>query len=108
MAADFFCFLNLGLTYFYLLIFLIATSYLLIKNRCNFNSKTKVVLFFFSILMLMQVISATLFYLDLEGWPECHQSFTYITIMNQQDIVQRVSYQFIICRMMSIYYRVKI
>ena len=44
----------------YILVFLTAISYMLIKNRCKFNKRTKVVLIVLAMSMALQACSSTL------------------------------------------------
>ena len=89
-------------------IFLIFAIYMLIKNKCKFNKRTKVVLSILLITMALQSNSAILTYLDSINKEGCGVYPLGYTILSQQHIFVIVVYSFLVCRMLSIYYKMMI
>ena len=90
-------------------LFIAAIMYMLIKNRCKFNKRTKVVMIILSITMVLQASSAALSYQNSvdKNHGVCAIYPLAYTLLSQQHIVIMIIYSFCVCRMLSIYYKME-
>ena len=92
----------------FLVIFLIFALYVLIKNKCNFNKQVNVV---FSIMLLTMAglsNSSILTFLNSLDFDGCENSHLGYTILHQCHIFVIVICTYLVCRMLSIYYKINI
>ena len=102
------CMVSLMLTALYALIFIATVIYLLILNRCKFNKRTKVVICILSMSMLLQMASSSLTYIQQQNNGFCGVYPLAYSLLAQQHIVIMIIYTFLVCRMLSIYYKMKL
>ena len=103
------CLLQLILSSCYIFFFLVAVIYMFSVNRCKFNKRTKVVISVLSLAMLLQGGASALTYIDyLHRDDICGVYPLTYTILSQQHIIVIIIYSFLVCRMLSIYYKMSI
>ena len=93
----------------YIFCFVLAVIYMFTVNRCKFNKRTKVVITILTLSMLLQGTASALTYSNysrLDGI--CGVLPLTYTILSQQHIIIIVIYSFLVCRMLSIYYKMSI
>ena len=102
------CLLQLILSSCYIFFFLVAVIYMFRVNRCKFNKRTKVVITVLSLTMLLQGGASALTYIDYLKDGICGVYPLTYTILSQQHIIVIIIYSFLVCRMLSIYYKMSI
>ena len=99
------CFFQLILSAFYTFVYVLTVIYCLIINKCKFNKRTKVVLIVLSMAMSLQAASSVLTYIKNQKEEFCGVYPITYTMICQQHIIIMIIYSFLVCRMLSIYYK---
>ena len=99
------CIFQLILSAFYIFVYVLTVIYCLIINKCKFNKRTKVVLIVLSMAMTLQAASAVLTYIKEKREGFCSVYPITYTMICQQHIIIMIIYSFLVCRMLSIYYK---
>ena len=99
------CLVQLLLSSCYMLFFSAAVIYMFAVNRCKFNKRTKVVIYVLSLSMILQGSASTITYVNYMRTDECGVFPLTYTLLSQQHIIIIIIYSFLVCRMLSIYYK---
>jgi len=99
------CLLALIVSSVYIFCFLSTTTYLLVINRCKFNKRTKVVISILALTMSLQISSSLMTYIMEQRQGYCSVYPLAYALLSQQHVVIMIIYSFLVCRMLSVYYK---
>ena len=101
------CLVQLSLAAAYIVCFLTALIYLLLVNRCKFNTRTKVVLILLALSMSLQTSSAVLSYTESLNQGACRVYPLAYAMLGQERVLIMIIYSLLVCRMLSIYFKMR-
>lgn len=101
------CFFSLVMSATYVALFIGATIYLVVVNRCKFNKRTKVVISILTVTNGSNLAGAILTEMNQIERDECSVYPLTYTMQAQQNIVILIIYSFLVSRMLAIYYKMQ-
>lgn len=99
------CLMQVISSAFCMALFLTTVIYMLVINRCKFNKRTKIVICTLLVSMLLSISASVVTYLDEIEKGICKVYPLAYSILAQQHIVIMIVYAFLVCRMLSVYFK---